>query len=229
MALICFSFFFQKQTKKCKGVSPLETNQATCLQLARDAKSYDRPASAAIVYDELFRKRLADRCQKNAPGYDPNTGTHVVDEPLLRQAVKVYYERNEHFKGGKGKGGKGESKGSKGAPKGGGSWSQGWGNKNESWGKYDAGKGEKRTYPWEADHYAKRQKGGSKGGHHLNCFYIFSLSHKKNEKKRKYNIPQSLFGSSTKGQRLRACWQCHGLSADKLGLSTLMSQSLRAS
>ena len=126
------------------------------------------------MYDELLRKRLADRCQKNAPGCDPDSDTHVVDDTLLKQAVKVYNERGEHYKGGKTKGGKGDSKGStKGAQKGGASWSHGWGNTGESWGRHD-GKGEKRTLPWQSDHYSKKPKGSSKGGHHLSYICLYS-------------------------------------------------------
>lgn len=46
-----------------------------------------------MVYDELMRRRLADRSQKNTPGFNPEVGTHLLDDHLLKQAEKTFAER----------------------------------------------------------------------------------------------------------------------------------------
>ena len=46
-------------------------HKATCLQIARD-RALGRPALVAVCYDEVVRKRLADRTQKNSPDSNPN-------------------------------------------------------------------------------------------------------------------------------------------------------------
>jgi hypothetical protein len=148
------------------GFAASYAHKATCLQIARDRTALDRPALVAVCDDEVVRKRLADRTQKNAPDSNPNKNTHLVDECLLKQAIKLYAERGGAVsQGGKASyGGKGKDKG-----KGGGSswnnnnWSSsGWSGKG-NWTKPETSHGEKRTLPWESDHYAKKPKGG-KGG-----------------------------------------------------------------
>ena len=93
-----------------------------------------------------FRFVLQDRACKNAPGFDPNRNTHVVDEVLLKQAEKAYAERGEQLR----------SSG----------WRKDdqWGNNN--WRKDEGDKGSKRTFPWQGEHptgaaaLAKKQRSG---------------------------------------------------------------------
>ena len=156
-------------------------HKATCLQIARD-RALDRPALVAVCYDEVVRKRLADRTQKNAPDSNPNKNTHLVDEYLLKQAVKLYAERGGAAnQGGKASyGSKGKDKG-KDKGKGGGSnwsndsWSSSSWNGKGNWTKPETSHGEKRTLPWEREHYAKKQKGGKGGEFSIDTYIMYLL------------------------------------------------------
>jgi hypothetical protein len=73
-------------------------HKATCLQIARESRAREIAGTVCVVYDELFRKRLAERTQKNAPNCYPDKDTHLVDEALLKKAVQTYNERGDALK-----------------------------------------------------------------------------------------------------------------------------------
>ena len=152
-------------------------HKTVVMQVAMD-QTDGRPPLVAVVYDELVRRRMADRLLKNAPDFHPDKGTHTPDEGLLKQAEKVYAERGSKYHGGKGTGGKGAgSQGSDSWKTG--KWSKGWQQGDTTGGSgYDS---HKRTYPWEAKHHdgAKKHKGGTgKGGASL------TIKHKRYNKKK---------------------------------------------
>ena len=70
-----------------------------CLQLARDAQAGNRHVSVAVVYDELVRKRLAERSEKNTPGFNSESNTHQPDKALLKKADKAFEDRGTELRG----------------------------------------------------------------------------------------------------------------------------------
>ena len=54
---------------------------------------YSALHGVAVVYDELVRKRLAERAYRNAPLFDLDRETYKVDEHLLKQAEEAVDER----------------------------------------------------------------------------------------------------------------------------------------
>ena len=134
-------------------------HKATCLQIARESRARGIAGTVCVVYDELFRKRLAERTQKNAPNCYPDKDTHLVDEALLKKAVQTYNERGDALKS-KGGGGKGSWNNSSNNGNNGNNSYSSYSN-NSSSSSWDGGK---RTLPWQKEHYgAKRHKGSSKG------------------------------------------------------------------
>ena len=65
------------------------THKAVCLQLAAEAKVEQRALGVTVVYDELVRRRMAERAYQNAPGYNPATPVAEVDKALLAQVYII--------------------------------------------------------------------------------------------------------------------------------------------
>ena len=137
-----------------------------CLQIARDAKNGNYAPRVGVIYDEIMRKEMAERSEKNDPEFWPNdTKRDKVDKHMLERAIKMDADRGLDLNKGKGKGkddGKGKGK----------TWSKGQPDKGhgKGHGKYDnrqnrdngyENRGEKRTLPWQKGHYDnKKWKGG---------------------------------------------------------------------
>ena len=63
------------------------------LKLSVDLKNESKHPGAAVMYDELYRQRMANRVCTKASGFSQNTVVLEIDRTLLEQAQQVFKER----------------------------------------------------------------------------------------------------------------------------------------
>ena len=89
--------FAEKRTyikkPKIESSGRLVCRRWECLVVTPRRNHYSAIHGVAVVYDELVRKRLAERAYQNGPLFDPDRGTYKVDEHLHKQTEKAEGER----------------------------------------------------------------------------------------------------------------------------------------
>jgi len=69
-----------------------------CLRVSEESRGKGRPASVAIVYDEVCRKAWAERDRLKCPGFDVNVAMKSLDKDLLSQADSLFDARGKKLK-----------------------------------------------------------------------------------------------------------------------------------
>ena len=140
-----------------------------CLQIARQAREGGYSQRVAVVYDEMIRKNMAEQAEKNDPTFTRDGDKlHRIDKLILDKAIKAESDRFSIPAKGKGKGkdggkGSGKSFGKNHFGKDHGKGQKGYDNRQNNYNSYD-NRGEKRTLPWQKEHYdnSKKWKGSGR-------------------------------------------------------------------